>query len=36
MLEMEFLYEGLLSVTWQQVVMYCVGGILIYLAIEKN
>ena len=36
MLEMEFLYEGLLSVTWQQVVMYCVGGLLIYLAIEKN
>ncbi|MDY3280938.1 sodium ion-translocating decarboxylase subunit beta [Dysosmobacter sp.] len=33
---MEFLIEGLLSVTWQQVVMYCVGGMLIYLAIEKN
>ena len=33
---MEFLYEGLLSVTWQQVVMYCVGGLLIYLAIEKG
>ena len=33
---MEFLYEGLLSVTWQQVVMYCVGAILIWLAIEKE
>jgi len=33
---MEFLYEGLLSVTWQQVVMYCVGGLLIWLAIEKG
>lgn len=33
---MEFLYEGLLSVTWQQVVMYCVGGLLIWLAIQKQ
>ena len=33
---MEFLYEGLLSITWQQVVMYCVGGFLIWLAIEKQ
>ena len=33
---MEFLYEGLLSVTWQQVVMYCVGAVLIWLAIEKE
>ena len=33
---MEFLYEGLLAVTWQQVVMYCVGGLLIYLAIRKD
>lgn len=33
---MEFLYEGLLSITWRQVVMYCVGGLLIYLAIEKG
>ena len=33
---MEFLYEGLLSITWQQIVMYCVGGILIWLAIEKE
>lgn len=33
---MEFLWSGLLSITWQQVVMYAVGLILIYLAIEKN
>ena len=30
---MEFLWEGLLSVTWQQLVMYLVGGLLIWLAI---
>ena len=33
---MEFLYEGLLSVTWQQAVMYAVGGVLIWLAITKQ
>ena len=33
---MSFLWEGLLSITWQQVVMYIVGGILIYLAICKD
>ena len=33
---MEFLWSGLLSITWQQVVMYLVGVILIYLAIEKD
>jgi len=33
---MEFLYEGLLSITWQQALMYCVGGLLIWLAIEKG
>lgn len=33
---MEFLWQGLLSVTWQQLVMYAVGGLLIYLAIEKG
>ena len=33
---MEFLYEGLLAITWQQVVMYLVGGLLIWLAIEKE
>ncbi|MGE4276796.1 MAG: sodium ion-translocating decarboxylase subunit beta [Lawsonibacter sp.] len=33
---MEFLWEGLMSVTMQQVVMYLVGGVLIWLAIEKG
>lgn len=33
---MEFLWEGLLSITWQQVVMYGVGGMLIWLAIQKE
>ena len=33
---MEFLWESLLSVTWQQVVMYLVGGALIWLAIKKD
>ncbi|MFR8087269.1 MAG: sodium ion-translocating decarboxylase subunit beta [Lachnospirales bacterium] len=33
---MDFLYEGLLAITWQQIVMYCVGGVLIYLAIRKG
>ena len=33
---MEFLWEGLLSITWQQAVMYLVGILLIYLAIKKD
>ena len=33
---MEFLWEGLLSITWQQAVMYLVGGALIWLAIKKD
>ena len=33
---MEFLWNGLLSITWQQAVMYAVGLLLIYLAIEKD
>lgn len=33
---MEFLWEGLLSITWQQAVMYLVGAVLIYLAIHKG
>ena len=32
----EFLWEGLLSITPQQVVMYVVGALLIWLAIEKG
>ena len=33
---MEFLTEGLLSLTWQQLVMFLIGGLLIYLAIAKD
>lgn len=33
---MEFLIAGLLAITWQQWVMFFVGGLLIYLAIAKE
>ena len=33
---MEFLWQGVLSITPQQLVMYVVGGLLIWLAIEKG
>ena len=33
---MEFLWVGLLSVTWQQLEMYAVGAVLIWLAIKKD
>ena len=33
---MEILYESLLTITWQQVVMWVIGAILIYLAIKKD
>jgi len=33
---LEFLWEGLLSVTWRQAVMYVVGAALIWLAITKE
>ena len=33
---MGFLWEGLLSITWQQCVMYLVGLLLIYFAIKKQ
>lgn len=33
---MEFLLEGIMSVTWQQILMYLVGIILIWLAIKKR
>ena len=33
---MSFLLEGFAALTWQQVVMYAVGIILIYLAVKKN
>ena len=31
-----FLLEGIMSVTWQQLVMYAVGGLLIWLAVKKQ
>lgn len=33
---MSFLWEGVCSVTWQQLVMYAVGAALIWLAIKKE
>lgn len=33
---MSFLLDGITSVTWQQCIMYLVGGLLIYLAIKKD
>ena len=33
---MEFLIEGIMSLTWKQVVMYAVGILLIWLAIRKE
>ena len=33
---MEFLFEGIMSVTWQQLLMYGVGILLVYLAIVKD
>ena len=32
----EFLYENLLTINWQMVVMWAVGGVLIFLAIKKE
>src|SRR5690554_5544662 len=33
---MDFLIEGITSVTWQQLIMYVIGVTLIYLAINKD
>ena len=33
---MEYLVEGIMAVTWQQIVMYAVGILLIWLAIKKE
>ena len=33
---MEILWENLLQITWQQLVMWAIGGILIFLAIKKE
>lgn len=35
-MDFSFLWQGLLSITWQQLVMYAIGGLLIWLAIEKE
>ena len=33
---MEFLWEGIFAITWQQVLMWVIGGLLIFLAIKKG
>ena len=33
---MEVLYANLFNITWQQVAMWVIGGILIFLAIKKE
>ena len=33
---MEILYENILQIQWQQIIMWAIGGILIYLAIKKD
>lgn len=33
---MEFLYENIMELSWKHVVMWIIGGILIFLAIKKN
>lgn len=33
---MDFLVSGVMSITWQQWVMYAVGAVLIYLAVKKE
>lgn len=33
---MSFLFENFLAITWQQIVMWIIGGTLIWLAIKKN
>ena len=35
-MDFSFLWQGIASITWQQLVMYVIGGLLIYLAIEKG
>ena len=33
---MSFLLDGVMAVTWQQIVMYVVGIVLIWLAVKKE
>ena len=35
-MDFSFLWENLTAITWQQLVMYAVGAVLIWLAIEKG
>ncbi len=35
-MNLSFIWQGLLSITWQQLLMYVIGGLLIYLAVEKG
>ncbi len=35
-MDFSFMYEAISQVTWQQIVMWLIGGILIYLAIKKD
>ena len=35
-MDFSFLWQGIASITWQQLFMYVIGGLLIYLAIEKG
>ena len=35
-MDFSFLWQGIMSITWQQLVMYGIGGLLIWLAIEKG
>ncbi len=33
---LEFLWEGIMAITWQQALMWAIGGLLIFLAIKKG
>lgn len=33
---LEFLWEGIMAITWQQALMWVIGGVLIFLAIKKG
>ena len=35
-MDFSFLWQGIMSITWRQLVMYVIGGLLIYLSIEKG
>ena len=33
---MEAIYQNIFNITWQQIVMWVIGGVLIYLAVRKD